>query len=226
MGRALLRLAGADARFELVAAVSRSGEAIAGIPIAVTATGGLSGCPAFDVAVDFSLPGGFDAILAECVARGAALVSGTTGLEERQRVLLSEAASKIPIVWASNFSTGVVVLEDLVRRASIALPQWRVEITETHHVHKLDAPSGTALTLARAARKGLQGDLPAIHSVREGEIIGEHVVSFSGPGERLELGHTATDRDVFSLGALEAAARLKGRTPGNWRLADLILGND
>lgn len=222
----MLRLAGADARFELVAAVSRSGEAIAGMPIPVTATGGLSRCPAFDVAVDFSLPGGFDAILAECVARGAALVSGTTGLEERQRVLLSEAARKIPVVWASNFSTGVVVLEDLVRRASIALPQWRVEITETHHVHKLDAPSGTALTLARAARQGQPGDLPAIRSVREGEVVGEHVVSFSGPGERLELGHTATDRDVFSLGALEAAARLKGRAPGNWRLADLILGKD
>jgi len=223
MGKALLRLVRADTRFELVAAASRSGSAIEGLVVPVFAAGELSRCPPFDVAIDFSLPGGFDAIVAECVRRSAVLVSGTTGLDERQRALLSEAGRTIPVLWASNFSIGVVVLEDLVLRASSALRQWQVEITETHHVHKRDAPSGTALTLANAARQG-SGALPAIHSVREGEIVGEHVVRFSGPGESLELAHRATDRDVFTLGALEAAARLHGRPPGNWPLSTLILG--
>lgn len=223
MGRALLRLARADARFELVAAVSRSASAIEGLGVPVFAATELSRCPPFDAAIDFSLPDGFDAILAECVARGAVLVSGTTGLDERQRTRLDQAGRTIPVLWASNFSMGVVVLEDLVRRASSALPQWQAEITETHHVHKRDAPSGTALTLAQAARR-VDGVLPGIHSIREGEVVGEHVVRFSGPGESLELVHRATDRDVFSLGALEAAARLSGRSPGNWRLAALILG--
>ena len=223
MGRALLRLAGADARFELVAAVSRSGSPIEGFAVATFAATELSRCPAFDVAIDFSLPDGFDGILAECVARGAVLVSGTTGLDERQRARLTEAGRIIPVLWASNFSVGVVVLEDLVRRASSALRQWEVEIIETHHVHKRDAPSGTALTLAQAARTE-EGTMPGIRSIREGEVVGEHLVRFSGPGERLELSHRATDRDVFTLGALEAAARLRGRAPGNWRLAELILG--
>ena len=223
MGRALLRLARADARFELVAAVSRSGSAIDGLTVPVFAASELSLCPAFDVAIDFSLPDGFDAILGECVARGAAFVSGTTGLDERQRALLPEAGRTIPVVWASNFSLGVVVLEDLVRRASGALRQWQVEITETHHVHKRDAPSGTALTLAQAARQG-NGILPAIHSLREGDVVGEHLIRFAGTGECLELAHRATDRDVFSLGALEAAARLRGRPPGNLSLSLLILG--
>jgi len=223
MGRALLRLAQADARFELVAAASRSGSEPEGLTVPVFGAGELSRCPAFDVAIDFSLPGGFDAILAECVERRAALVSGTTGLDEGHRARLSEAGRSIPVLWASNFSLGVVILEDLVRRAAKALRQWRVEITETHHVHKLDAPSGTALTLANAARDG-SGTLPPIHSVREGEIVGEHLVRFSGPGECLELAHRATDRDVFTLGALEAAARLHGRPPGNWPLSVLILG--
>ena len=191
--------------------------------VPVFAAGELPRCPPFDVAIDFSLPDGFDAILAECVQRGAALVSGTTGLDERQRALLAEAGRDIAVLWASNFSLGVVVLEDLVRRASKALRQWQVGITETHHVHKRDAPSGTALTLANAARQD-SGALPAIHSVREGEVVGEHVVRFSGPGESLELAHMAIDRDVFTLGALEAAARLSGRPPGNWQLSALILG--
>lgn len=223
MGRALLRLAVEDARFELVAAASRSGSAIEGPMVPMFAAGELSRCPPFDVAIDFSLPSGFDAIVAECIARRAALVTGTTGLDERQRALLSEAGLTIPVLWASNFSLGVVVLEDLVRRAAKALSQWPVEITETHHVHKRDAPSGTALTLANAVRQESVA-LPAIHSVREGEVVGEHVVRFSGIGESLELTHRASDRNVFTLGALEAAARLHGRPAGNWSLSTLILG--
>lgn len=222
MGQALLRLAALDARFVVVAAASHRGEPLAGFPLPVFAARALSQCPPFDVAVDFSLPEGFDLVLAECVARHAALVSGTTGLDNRQISTLADASQEIPVLWASNFSLGVVVLEELVRRASSALRQWQVDITETHHVHKKDAPSGTALTLARAAQQ-VRGATPAIHSVREGEVIGEHVVRFAGPGESVELTHAATDRDIFARGALEAATRLHGRSAGQWRLADLVM---
>lgn len=221
MGRALLRLAADDGRFAVVAAASRSGAAMAESPFPAFAAAELTRCPQFDVAIDFSLPEGFDALLAECLERGAGLVSGTTGLGEQQRSLMSDAGQKIPVLWASNFSLGVVLLEELVRRASVALRPWQVDITEVHHVHKKDAPSGTALTLAQAVQQA-HGALPAIHSLREGEVIGEHLVRFSGPGESIELAHKATDRDIFARGALEAAQLLAGRSPGIYRLGDLL----
>lgn len=221
MGRALLRLAGDDARFDVVAAVSRSGEAIEGVSVPIFAAGDMARCPAYDVAVDFSLPEGFDALLAECTKRGSGLLSGTTGLTEQQRAMLADAGQLIPVLWASNFSIGVVVLEGLVRRAAAALRHWQIDITETHHVHKKDAPSGTAMTLAQAA-EAVRGAAPAIRSLREGEVIGEHIVRFSGPGEVLELTHTAVDRDIFARGALEAAVRLRRCPAGVWPLDALI----
>jgi 4-hydroxy-tetrahydrodipicolinate reductase len=205
MGQALLRLAATDARFIIAAAVTRD----------------LSDCPEFDVAIDFSLPPGFDAVLALCRSRRAGLVSGTTGLSEPQRVALIEAGKSIPVVWASNFSLGVAVLEDLIRRAARALPGWRAEITETHHTHKKDAPSGTALTLAKA-HESASGMAPAIVSIREGEVVGDHRIRLQGQGEWLELGHHAEDRDIFARGALEAAARLHGRSPGAYGFSELI----
>lgn len=220
MGKALLRLARDDARLQVVAAVSRSGTA--GDAIAIPADR-LADCPAFDVAIDFSLPEGFDAVLELCLSRGCALVSGTTGLSEAQRESLAQASQRIPVLWASNFSLGVAVLEDLVARASRALPDWPVRIVETHHVHKLDAPSGTALTLARAAETA-SGRMPAIESIREGEVVGDHLVLFKGRAERLELRHSALDRDIFAAGALEAALRLVGRPARLWRLPELVFG--
>ncbi len=221
MGRALLRLVAEDSRWQLVAAVSRSGAPIDAVP--VFAGNQLPQCPDFDVAIDFSLPEGFDALLALCRARGAALVCGTTGLSDAQRAALDAAGSDIPVLWASNFSLGVTVLEDLVRRAAEVLANWEVDITETHHVHKKDAPSGTALTLGRAVAIS-RGELPPIVSVREGEVIGEHTVRLSGPGESIELTHHAGDRDIFARGALTAALALTDRPAGNYRLADLVFG--
>ncbi|MET0813582.1 MAG: 4-hydroxy-tetrahydrodipicolinate reductase, partial [Pseudoxanthomonas sp.] len=152
MGEALLRLCAEQAGCQVVAAVTRRSPAqrvVDGVPF--FATKELSGVPAFDVAIDFSLPEGFDTVLALCVARGAALVSGTTGLSEAQRVALAEAAKTIPLVWASNFSLGVAVLTELVERAAVALPGWDCDVVEAHHTQKKDAPSGTALTLGEAA---------------------------------------------------------------------------
>ena len=221
MGQALLRLcAEAPERFDVVGAVSRkpAQRVVDGVP--QFAASELPGAPAFDVAIDFSLAGAFDPLLALCVARKAALVSGTTGLDQAQRDALDAAAAVIPVAWASNFSLGVAVLADLVERAARALPGWDCDIVEAHHAGKLDAPSGTALALGAAAGQG--GASARYASLRAGDIVGEHVVQFTGPGERLELVHRAGNRDIFARGALHAAARLAGRPPGAYRLADLL----
>ena len=221
MGQALLRLcAEPDSGCTVVAAVSRKvGQRVVdGVPQFAAAE--LHGVPAFDVAVDFSLPEGFDAILALCLQRGLPLVSGTTGLEPGQREALDAAAARIPVLWASNFSLGVAVLHDLVQRAARALPGWDCDIVEVHHARKVDAPSGTALTLGAATEQG--GAAPRYASLRAGDVVGEHTVQFTGHGERVELVHRATSRDVFARGALHAARRLRGRAPGRYRLADLL----
>ncbi|KFN44515.1 4-hydroxy-tetrahydrodipicolinate reductase [Arenimonas oryziterrae] len=224
MGLALLRLARENPALSVVAAVSHSGRAIDGVAVPVFASADLARCPAFDIAIDFSLPEGFDSLLAACVVRGAALVSGTTGLSDGQRETLDAAGQVIPVLWASNFSLGVVVLEELSRRAARALSGWDADVIEAHHIHKKDAPSGTALTLGAAVADG-RGSPPHYASLRAGDIVGEHTVQFSGPGERIELTHRATNRDIFARGALSAAAHLRGRAAGNYRLADLIFAS-
>ena len=223
MGQALLRLAAEDSSLQVVAAVVRKPpiqRVIDGIPH--FAASELAGAPAFDVAIDFSLPEGFDPVLALCAERGVGLVSGTTGISAQQQAALAAAAARIPLVWATNFSLGVAVLAELVERAAAALPGWDCDIVESHHVHKKDAPSGTALTLGESAVHG--GAEPRYASLRAGDIIGEHFVQFTGLGERVELVHRATNRDIFARGALHAAKQLRQRSPGQYRVRDL-LGN-
>ena len=224
MGQALLRLA-ADApdRWQVVAAVTGRAPAqrvVDGVPH--FAASELHGVPGFDVAIDFSLPSGFDPVLALCLERGRPLVSGTTGLEPAQRQALEQAAARIPLLWASNFSVGVAVLAELVERAAGALPGWDCDIVESHHVHKKDAPSGTALTLGESAGRG--GASPRYASLRAGDIVGEHLVQYAGQGERIELVHRATSRDIFARGALQAASRLAGREPGLYTMRGLLFG--
>jgi len=222
MGQALLRLAAEQPdAFRVVAAASGGAPAqrvVDGVPY--FAASELHGVPDFDVAIDFSLPRGFDGILALCAERQAALVSGTTGLEPAQRAALQSAAARIPVAWASNFSLGVAVLTDLVERAARTLAGWDCDIVEAHHTRKQDAPSGTALSLGAAAEHG--GATPRYASLRAGDIVGEHLVQFAGAGERIELVHRATNRDIFARGALHAARRLVGRTPALYRVADLL----
>ncbi len=224
MGEALLRLCANAGTVQVVAAVTRRPppqRVVGGVPC--FAVSELGGVPAFDVAVDFSMPDGFDRILTACVERGAGLVSGTTGLSEPQRAALSLAGTTIPVLWASNFSLGVAVLADLVERAARALPGWDCDVLEAHHIHKKDAPSGTALTLGGVARAG--GHEVNYSSVRAGDIVGEHTVQFSGVGERIELVHRATSRDVFAHGALAAAAWLNGRDAGTWTMRDVLVAH-
>lgn len=221
MGQALLRLCAEQAGCQVVAAVTRKSPAqrvIDGVPF--FAAKELSGVPAFDVAIDFSLAEGFDPVLDLCVARSAALVSGTTGLSDAQRAALDAAAARIPQVWASNFSLGVAVLAELVERAAAALPGWDCDVIEAHHTQKKDAPSGTALTLGEAATAN--GANVRYASLRAGDIIGEHTVQFTGLGERLELVHRAGNRDIFARGALHAAMRLAGKPAAAYRVRDLL----
>ncbi|AXA83981.1 4-hydroxy-tetrahydrodipicolinate reductase [Lysobacter oculi] len=221
MGQALLRLCNESPGCGTVAAVSRRSPQQRVVDgVAHLAASEMSGAPAFDVAVDFSLPEAFDGILALCVERGAALVSGTTGLSDAQKAALEAASQRIPVLWASNFSIGVAVLNKLVRRAAEALPDWDCDIIEMHHTRKLDAPSGTALTLGQSAEAG--GATPHYAAIRAGDIVGEHLVQFAGQGERIELIHRATHRDIFARGALQAARWLAGRPAGLYAVRDLL----
>lgn len=220
MGRALLRLIADDESLQLAAAVTGSGGHELG-DVTQLAAARLEDVPEFDVAVDFSLPAGFDALLALCRTRDRPLVSGTTGLSESQLEALERAGHEIPVLWAANFSLGVTVLSELVRRASAALPGWDCDIVESHHVHKLDAPSGTALMLGASVEAG-RGRPPTYASLRAGDIVGEHLVQVTGSGERLELVHRASDRDIFARGALHAASWLAGQTPGRYAMKDCL----
>jgi 4-hydroxy-tetrahydrodipicolinate reductase len=211
MGQALQRLADHPGGCQVVAAVSRKvgPRVIEGIP--QFAASEMAGVPEFDAAIDFSLPEGFDAILGLCVARGRPLVSGTTGLSDAQLGALQAASASIPLV---------AVLHDLVERTARALPGWDCDIVEAHHTRKLDAPSGTALTLGAAAAQG--GATPHYASIRAGDIVGEHLVQFATAGERIELVHRASNRDIFARGALHVARTIQGRPPGRYRVADLL----
>lgn len=194
-----------------------------------------------DVLVDFSGPVAFDAALALAVQRRAAFVSGTTNLRDVQYAALDNAARTIPVLWASNFSLGVAMLARMARRVAESLPDWDCEIIELHHSRKQDAPSGTALTLgaavaegrrialdehARFERHGQVGARPqseiGFAALRAGDIAGEHTVLFASEGERLELTHRATNRDIFARGALAAAIWLAGREPGRYSFDDVL----
>jgi len=216
MGQTVLRLAAEDKAINVVAAVTHTPPEHSGY----IATSELDSVPPFDVAIDFSLPVGFDAIVALCVRHKAGLVSGTTGLSAQQQTALAAAGSHIPLVWASNFSLGVAVLTELVEQTAANLPGWDCDIIEAHHRHKLDAPSGTALTLDTAAQRG--GAAPHHASVRAGDIVGEHCVQFTGLGERLELVHRASNRDIFARGALYVAKQLRDRAAGRYQIKDLL----
>ncbi|MDN5781369.1 MAG: 4-hydroxy-tetrahydrodipicolinate reductase, partial [Luteimonas sp.] len=147
-------------------------------------------------------------------------VTGTTGLSEAQHADMDEAGARIGVLWSANFSLGVALLEELVERAAGALQGWDCDIVEMHHTRKLDAPSGTALALGAAAQRA--GAQPRYASIRAGDIVGEHLVQFAAAGERIELIHRATSRDIFASGALHAALVLAGRPAGLQRLRDLL----
>jgi 4-hydroxy-tetrahydrodipicolinate reductase len=173
-----------------------------------------------DVAIDFSNASSIAEICRAASQHRKALVIGTTGHSLEQRQLIEKAAGSLPIVFASNFSVGVNALFALTRRAAeILRSEFAPTITETHHKMKKDAPSGTAKTLGEIFKE--TREIP-IESIREGEVVGEHTVTFVGPGERLELTHRAGSREIFARGALRAAEWVVGKPSGLYSMQDVL----
>lgn len=155
------------------------------------------------------------------------MVIGTTGCSEAQVAAIRKASKVIPIVFSPNMSVGVNALFELARTAAERLGSgYDVEIVESHHRHKKDAPSGTAKRLAQllqSARRQRPGSIP-VHAIRAGEVVGDHTVMFAGPAEQLELTHRAQSRDAFAQGALRAAAFVARRRPGLYDMAHVLQG--
>jgi 4-hydroxy-tetrahydrodipicolinate reductase len=177
-----------------------------------------------DVALDFSHADAIDEICRAALRHNKPLVIGTTGHSQEQRQTIEKASRSLPIVFASNFSVGVNVLFWLTRKAAERLgSEFGAEIVETHHRMKKDAPSGTAKTLAEVLKTAKKiGDEIPIQSIREGDVVGEHNVVFSGPGERLELTHRAASREIFARGALRAAKWIIGQSAGLYSMQDVL----
>lgn len=199
----------------------------------------LKSVPSPDVAIDFSYPGNLDALLSQALALGVPLVLGTTGLTQEQEAHIREAARQLPIVRAQNFSVGVTVMRRIAAEMAQALGEgFDVEITETHHNQKVDAPSGTAKMLLEAidpahayevrhGREGLTGARGreiGMHSLRGGTVAGEHSVRFFGAQEELELRHRADSRRIFAVGAVRAAQFVAGRPAGLYDMNDVLFG--
>jgi len=243
MGQALIEAVLADRDLQLAAALDAAGSAALGRaagPVKIGAD--LGALAAADVLVDFTRPEGTLAHLEACLGRGKAMVIGTTGFSEAQKARIAQGAKRIPVVLSPNFAVGVNVVFRLAQTAAKALGDaYDVEIVEAHHRHKVDAPSGTALMLgelvaqalgrdlaqvATHGREGDTGERPAkaigFHSIRGGDIVGEHTVIFAGAGERVEVSVRSQSRMTYAAGALRAAKWLQGRGPGLYDMFDVL----
>jgi 4-hydroxy-tetrahydrodipicolinate reductase len=175
-----------------------------------------------DVAIDFSHAGAIDKVCSAALRHRKALVVGTTGHSAEQRQFIEKTAASLPIVFASNFSVGVNALFALTRSAAeIFGSEFAPRIVETHHKMKKDAPSGTAKTLGEILKEVTKTEVP-IESIREGDVVGKHTVSFVGPSERLELTHSAGSREIFASGALRAAEWVVGKPAGLYSMQHVL----
>lgn len=194
--------------------------------------------------IDFSHHTALPAAITKAAEQGLAYVIGTTGVTADEQAVVNEAAKQIPVVQSGNYSLGVNLLLALVKQAAETLgPEYDIEVVEMHHRHKKDAPSGTALMLAKSAnegraaigaatdgfiygREGDTGERPvgeiAIHALRGGSVVGDHTVMFAGELERVELTHKAQDRAAFAAGALKAMAWAKGKPAGVYTMRNVL----
>lgn len=192
--------------------------------------------------IDFSYHAALPASIAKAAEQGIPYVIGTTGVTAEEQKSVDAAAKKIPVVQSGNYSLGVNLLLELVKKAATVLgPEYDVEVVEMHHRHKKDAPSGTALMLAKSAAAGRgvdfaekavfgrQGDIGerpvgeiAVHALRGGSVVGDHTVMFAGDLERVEITHKAQDRTAFAAGALKALVWAKGKSAGIYTMRDVL----
>jgi len=249
MGLAIARLAHAAGDVQIVGGVCADGDPGAGKDIGelagigqigvVTTPDLASGLLGADVVIDFSTASAVAPLLAVAARQKVAVVSGTTNIDDAAKKAFDRAAQSVPVMWAPNMSLGVQVLAELVEQAVRRLGLgYDVEITEVHHRKKVDSPSGTAKRLAEAARAarselreihGRSGDVGArtneemaVYGLRGGDVVGDHTVFLFGQGERLELTHRASNRDLFAHGALRAARFLAGKPPKRYTFADVL----
>lgn len=245
MGRAVIEAAAGRNDVAIAAALDRGDAPGIGKPIAgsVVATADVAAALAVaDVYVDFTAPVATRAVAEAARGRHLAGVIGTTGLGRDDEAAIDALALVAPVVVAANFSLGVNLVLGLARAAARALgPEWDAEVVETHHRAKRDAPSGTALMIARAiaaghgvdydsvkrhTRDGDVGPRPrgeiGVQSVRGGDVIGEHTAYFFGAAERIEISHRATSRAIFAAGALRAAAWVVGKPPGRYDMLAVL----
>ncbi|WPE16163.1 4-hydroxy-tetrahydrodipicolinate reductase [Candidatus Thioglobus autotrophicus] len=196
----------------------------------------------FDVVIDFTRPEATLEYLAVCVAAGKSMVIGTTGFDEQGLALINKAAQQIPVVFAPNMSIGVnLSLKLLEMAAKVIGEESDIEIVEAHHRHKVDAPSGTALKMGEVVANALGRDLSkcavygregieqprdretiGFSTIRGGDVVGEHTVSFFMEGERVEITHKASSRLTFANGAIRASAWLKGKSAGLYSMQDIL----
>ena len=220
MGAAIVRLAGADARFIIVAQCDVGDAPLTAAANTPPSRSNAATTREIDAVIDFSSDAGTRDACRAALEHRIALVVGTTALSDGTQAALHAAAKTIPVLIAPNTSLGVAALAHLTAAAARMLgPDFRIHIRETHHTMKKDAPSGTALRLAKALRDGggpagASFDDATIESIRTGEVIGDHTIEFTGPGERITLTHSATSRDLFARGALQAAAFLAKQPAG------------
>ena len=195
-----------------------------------------------EAVIDFTFHEAVPENITKAAEDGVVYILGTTGLTDEEQAAVDAAAKKIPVVQSGNFSLGINLLLGLVRKASEILGvEYDCEVVEMHHRHKKDAPSGTALMLAKAAadgrgqdfddvsvfgREGIVGERPqgeiAVHALRGGSVIGDHTVMFAGDVERVELVHKAQSREAFAAGALRAALWAAGKKPGLYNMRDVL----
>ena len=242
MGEELIDAAGNRSDVSVVAAVSRTpGNVAAEAAVGTHLDATLSDEDDIDAVVDFTAPEATAEYAEIAAEHGVAFVTGTTGLEGHEADplgALNAAAASVPVLHASNFSRGIAALRGAIREAAASLPGYDVEVTETHHNGKRDAPSGTALTLIEDVederpdlterQHGREGEQPresgeiGVHARRAGDVTGEHEVLFAGNRETLSLSHSAGDRGVFAEGALDAAVAVAGSDAGRYAFTELL----
>lgn len=224
MGSRIISLALQDKDFDVVVALEREGHPEIGKKIfGVNIVSSCESLKEVDGLIEFSAPQSSIEHLAVALKYKLALVLGTTGFNDQERKKILAASKKIPIVFSPNMSFGVNVLFHLLREAVIRLPQdYKASISEAHHVHKKDAPSGTAKFLAQIIKDEGGSLNEEIRSIREGEIVGDHEIIFESPWDTIKLSHSAKTRDILVLGTLAAMKFVAGKGKGLYSMADVL----
>ena len=225
MGRRIYELAGLDKDLEVALALEKKGTPLIGKDLGrIKVSSNLDGLFLVDVLVDFTLPEAAEEHLDYVAKYRKALVLGTTGLSDAQKSKVEEISRIVPVVFSPNMSIGMNVLFSILPEVAKKLgSDYNVEIVEAHHKAKKDAPSGTAKKIAELIAQATKKDVP-MHSIRLGDIFGDHSIIFCGNSERIEIKHQAHSRDLFAVGALKAAKWIFQKPAGLYSMQDVLKG--